>query len=417
MEQNEPVTTYDTYEEPQLTKPTLMKYLFLTATMTVVLSAFVGVVAGAITGGVVSRFFPQNSIQSQTVKVTSEQSAVVNAVKKANPAVVSIVISQDVPAQPTFDPLNPFGFMNGSNGGSSSGGSGSTNQIVGAGSGFIISSNGLILTNKHVASSTSSTYSVSLASGKTYTGTIVAQDPTDDIALMKINATNLPVVSLGSDTNLELGQTVIAIGNALGQYANTVSAGVLSGVNRTISASDASTSSSETLQNVLQTDAQINPGNSGGPLLDINGNVIGINTAVDQSAQGIGFAIPISQAMGDIKSVEASGKITKPELGVRYTMIDSTFSAANPNITYTYGAYVTGDSTTGDAAVISGSPADKAGIKSGDIILSVDGTKVEGTNTLSTLIDEYKVGDTITLQVVDNGKVSNLQVKLDQSFQ
>ncbi len=396
-------------EEQQTTmhRSTLIKYLVLFSIASIILSAIIGGIIGGIAGGVVAKFFPNNgTVQNQPLKVVNEQSAVIDAVKKANPAVVSIIISKNLPS--TYNPLDPFGFLN--NGGSG----GTSQQEVGGGSGFIITSDGLIVTNKHVASDTSSTYTVILTSGKQYNGKIVATDPTNDISIIKIEASNLPTVTLASSTSLQLGESVIAIGNALGQYQNTVDVGVVSGINRVVTASDPTGNTNETLHNVIQTDAQINPGNSGGPLLNLEGQVIGINTAVAQNAQGIGFAIPIDQAKADITQVQSTGKIIKPELGVRYIPIDNNYIAAHPNIPYTYGAIVTTNDSS--PAVVSGSPADKAGIVSGDIILEVNGVKIDDTNSLASLIQSHNVGDTITLKIYHNNAEKTVSVKLDQAF-
>ena len=181
-------------------------------------------------------------------------------------------------------------------------------EEVGGGSGFIISSDGLILTNKHVVSETDAQYSVLTNDGDTYVAKVLARDPNQDLAVLKINATNLSTVSLGDSDSLQLGQTAIAIGNALGQFSNTVSVGVVSGLGRTVTASSEETGEDETIKGVIQTDAAINPGNSGGPLLDLRGDVIGIDTAIASDAQSIGFAIPINEAKSVIASVEATEK-------------------------------------------------------------------------------------------------------------
>jgi serine protease Do len=406
-------------DDQMISKKTLTKYLLFFSIggvcVAIILSVAVSIIALVVLGHVPS---PLQKIINQPVKTVSQESAVINAVQKENPAVVSIIISEDVASVPQqINPLDPFGFLNGNNGNSNGNGStnGSTQQEVGGGSGMIVSSDGLILTNKHVASDTNATYTVVLTTGKQYTGKIVAQDPTNDIALLKIDASGLPTVNLGDSSNLVLGQSVVAIGNALGQYANTVSVGVVSGLNRVVTASDASSNSSETLHNIIQTDAQINPGNSGGPLLNVDGQVVGMNTAIAQNAQGIGFAIPIDQAKTDISAYNAKGKITKPELGVSYEIIDSQYLASNPKTPYSYGAIITTGGSSG-SAVISGSPADKAGLQSGDIILEVNGTQVDDTNTLTDLIQQHNVGDTITLQVYESGSVKNVSVTLSQSF-
>lgn len=342
---------------------------------------------------------------------------VMAAVQKVAPAVVSITISENVPViencpnsfyynlPPQFQQF--FGPMPTTTPCST----GQTQlQAVGGGSGFIISSDGLILTNKHVVSDTGASYTVLTNDGKTYPATVLARDPNQDLAVLKISATGLPTVSLGDSNGLQLGQTAIAIGNALGQFSNTVSVGVVSGLERTVTASAPDTGAQETLSGVIQTDAAINPGNSGGPLVDLRGDVIGIDTAVASDAQNIGFAIPIDQAKSAITSVESTGKIKVPYLGVRYEPVTAAL-ASKDNLPIAYGALVTG-AGTGQAAVAAGSPAAAAGIQAGDIIESVDGTQVNAQNDLGNLIDEHAVGDAVTLVVERAGKTLTFTVTL-----
>jgi serine protease Do len=348
---------------------------------------------------------------------------VMAAVQKASPAVVSITISENVPVVENC-PYDPFSNLpqqfqqflgNGSSGGSSMTVPCNTGQTqlqeVGGGSGFIISSDGLILTNKHVVSDTGAQYSVLTNDGNTYTATVLARDPDQDLAVLKINATNLPTVTLGNSDSLQLGQTAIAIGNALGQFSNTVSLGVVSGLGRTVTASAPDTGTEETLSGVIQTDAAINPGNSGGPLLDLQGNVIGIDTAVASDAQNIGFAIPINEAKAAISSVEASGTIQAPYLGVEYEDVTPALATQN-KLPITYGAWVSSGGQ--GAAVMAKSPAAAAGIQAGDIIESVDGTKLGLTHDLVNVINEYAVGDVVTLVVNRAGKEITLQATLAQ---
>jgi S1-C subfamily serine protease len=349
------------------------------------------------------------------------EQAIIDAVKKASPAVVSIVISKDVPiieqCPQSFSPFSnlPPEFQQFF--GQGFGGNfqtyvpcqkGTQKQEVGGGSGFIVSSDGLIVTNKHVVSDTTADYTVLLNDGKKYTAKVLARDPVQDLALIKINATNLPTVTLGNSNGVELGQTAIAIGNALGEFRNTVSVGVISGLARTITASGA-TYGTETIQGVMQTDAAINPGNSGGPLLNLEGDVIGINTAIVSGAQNIGFTIPINQAKRDIESVQKSGVIQTPYLGVRYLTVTADMAKAQ-NLSADHGALLRGDDT--GPAVVPGSPAAKAGLQAEDIILEVGGTSVDATNTLISLIDQYNVGDTVTLKVQRGNQILNIPVTL-----
>jgi len=346
------------------------------------------------------------------------EAAVVNAVKQASPAVVSITISENVPVVEQC-PYNPFGdlspdmqqlFGNDFPNMTQPCDTGQTQlQQVGGGSGFIISSDGLILTNKHVVSDTSASYSVLTNDGKTYTAKVLARDPSQDLAVLKIDATGLPTVTLGDSDGVELGQTAIAIGNALGQFSNTVSVGVISGLSRTVTASAPDTGAQETIQGVLQTDAAINPGNSGGPLLNLQGQVIGINTAIASGAENIGFAIPINQAKRDISSVESTGQIQAPYLGVRYIAVTPTL-AQQQDLPINYGALVRGDST--GPGVAPNSPAAKAGIQAEDIIESVGGQKIDADHDLSTVINGHSVGDTVTIVVNRAGKEVTLQATL-----
>jgi len=239
----------------------------------------------------------------------------------------------------------------------------------------------------------------------------LARDPDQDLAVLKIDATNLPTVSLGDSDSLELGQTAIAIGNALGQFSNTVSVGVVSGLGRTVVASSPDTGADETISGVIQTDAAINPGNSGGPLLDLRGDVIGIDTAVASDAQNIGFAIPINEAKAVIASVEATGQIQAPYLGVRYEDVTPAL-ATQKKLLITYGAWV--NSGGQGAAVMANSPAANAGVQAGDIIESVNGLKLDSTHDLANVINEYEVSSTVVLVVNRGGKEVTLQATLAQ---
>jgi len=313
-----------------------------------------------------------------------ESSAIIDAVKKVTPAVVSITTTAT--AQDFF---------------------GRTVEEQGGGTGFIITNDGLILTNKHVAQAGDS-LSVITSEGKSYNAKTVALDPTNDLAILKIEASGLPVVDLGDSNDLQIGQWIIAIGNALGELQNTVTVGVISARERQITAGGG-TSQQEQLNNLLQVDAAINSGNSGGPLVNLAGQVVGINTAMATNAQNIGFAIPINQAKSAIDSYKKSGKIIKPFLGVRYTtitkdMIDSL------NLKVDHGALV--GAGQGQAAVTSDSPAQKAGIKSGDILLEINGERIDENHTLGALISEYKPDDEIEIKIYRDNKESSIKVKL-----
>lgn len=351
----------------------------------------------------------------------SYEADVVAAVQKASPAVVSITISENVPIIENC-PISPFDFngldpqfqqfFDDSVPTSTPCNTGQTQlQQVGGGSGFIISSDGLILTNKHVVSDPSASYSVLTNDGKTYTAKVLARDPNQDLAIVKIDATGLPTVSIGDSSGLQLGQTAIAIGNALGEYSNTVSVGVISGLARTVTASAPDSNSQETIQGVIQTDAAINPGNSGGPLLNLRGQVVGINTAVASDAENIGFAIPINQAKSVISSVESTGQIQVPFLGVQYIDVTPAIATAQ-KLAVNYGALVRGSSS--GPAVEPNSPAAAAGIQAEDIITAIDGQQINSNNLLGDVISDYAVGDKITLTINRAGKTITLQATLTE---
>jgi serine protease Do len=255
--------------------------------------------------------------------------------------------------------------------------------------------------------------SVVLADGTTYNDvTVVGRDPLNDIAFLKINGVkDLPAVELGDSDSVQTGQQVVAIGNALGEFRNSVTSGIISGKGRPIQADDGSGSgSSEQLENLLQTDAAINPGNSGGPLVTLDGKVVGINTAVSEEGQAIGFAIPINDAKGLLNTVLKQGKIVRSYLGVRYISLDKA-TATQLNLSVSQGAYVTADRT--GSAVVPGSPADKAGLKSGDVITKVDGTDITESHSLASTLSQHSPGDKVTLTLVRDGKTQDVSVTLD----
>jgi len=327
-----------------------------------------------------------NITTTKTEKLKLEESsAIIDAVKKVTPAVVSITTTAT--AQDFF---------------------GRTVQQEGGGTGFIITNDGLILTNKHVAEA-GTDLTVLTSDERTFKAKVAAIDPTNDLAILKIDASGLPVVDLGDSNNLQIGQWVVAIGNALGQLQNTVTQGVISARERQITAGGSSSSQEEQLNNLLQTDAAINPGNSGGPLVNLAGQVVGINTAVASNSQNIGFAIPINQAKSAIDSYKSSGKIIKPYLGVRYTIVTKDVEQSL-NLSVDYGALV--GAGRGQDAVVSGSPAQKAGIKSGDILLEINGERIDENHTLGALISQYKPADEIEVKILRDGKESTIKIKL-----
>lgn len=326
-----------------------------------------------------------------------EEEATVRAVKLVQPAVVSIII---------YDQASR-----------TDAGSGITvenRSERGRGTGFLITADGLIATSKHVVDSASpetAAYRIMLNNGKEYYAQLIGRDPVYDLAILKVFDRDLPMVTLGDSDKLEVGKSVIAIGNSLGRYQNSATKGIVSGLGRSITANDQA-SGAEVLDNVIQTDAEINPGNSGGPLIDLRGRVIGINTAIDQGGESLGFALPVNDIRGAIQSVKQIGRIIRPRLGVRYQMITEEI-ARDEKLPRSSGAYVTSGDETGDA-VIPDSPAAKAGIQKGDIIYEINGIKVDAQRSLLSLVQRYQVGAKIGLKVRRGARVFTAVVVLDE---
>lgn len=342
---------------------------------------------------------------------------VISIIKKVTPAVVSILISkkvesleQEIPGEFLFSLpdknkktkkrfkipkilADHQGMIN-----------------VGGGSGFIVDKNGLILTNKHVLDDPEAKYTAVLSDGKKFAAQILSRDPINDVAIIKISATNLPTIELGDSTKLELGQSVIAIGNALGVFRNTVSLGIISGLSRSIAARTSSKSPYQEMRGLIQTDAAINAGNSGGPLVDRNGLAIGINTALIFGAQSIGFAIPIEAARRDLEDVKKYGRVRRPLLGVRYFIIDENLKD-KLKLPVNYGALIARESPH-DFAVVPNSPAQKAGLKEGDIILTLNSQKIDNDHTIQDLLDNMAPGQKAILVVIRKQKKFNIEVNL-----
>ncbi len=355
--------------------------------------------------------------QSKTTKVDSsiEESNVIGAVEKANPAVISIVITKDMPKyEQYYQQFNPFYNLFGNNSNNDTNNGDTETQTIGGGSGFFVTDNGYIVTNNHVVSDTEADYTVITNDDKKYEAKVIAKDSTLDVAILKIEGTGFKYLTFADSSKLKLGQTAIAIGNALAEFQNSISMGIISGLSRSITAGSSSTGATEQLDNVIQTDAAINPGNSGGPLLDINGNVIGVNVAVEDGAENIGFALPGNMVKTIADSVIKNGEIVKPYLGVRYVQITDTIKKSN-RLSVDYGVLVIRGNTADALAVIPGSPADKAGIVENDIILEIDGVKLDSTKTLASVIRQKQVDQTITLKLLHKGSEKEVQVKLEKS--
>jgi len=342
-----------------------------------------------------------STFSSNQKVVTSQSQLIASIAKSVGPSVVSVNVTGQTAAT-----QNVFGFSVG----------GGTQQS--AGTGIIISSDGLILTNRHVVPEGTTAVSVTLDDGTELDNVqVLGRTPSNDsldVAVLKVSDTKghkLSPATLGDSSKMQIGDSVIAIGNALGQFQNTVTSGIISGHGRSVQAgSGADGSSSENLADLFQTDAAINEGNSGGPLVNSSGQVIGINTAIASDAQNIGFSIPINDLSGLIKEVIASGKFERPYLGVQYVSLTDD-EAKTLGINQTRGAYIV-PSTNGQPSIISGSPADKAGLQEKDIISAVNGTNVDQNNSLTALLGQYSVGTKVNLTVIRGGDTKHIDVTL-----
>jgi serine protease Do len=339
----------------------------------------------------------------ETIKIVSEESVTIDIVKKAGPSVVTI--SREVEPSESLEPFFGFGpFFD----------IPEREEVLprepqDIGSGFIVSDDGMIVTNKHVVSSPQGKYQIVTSNDKKYEVKNIYRDPLNDVAIIKIDPKDNPdielkAIDLGDSSGLMVGQYVAAIGTALGEFRNTVTTGIISGLGRGITAGSPYEGFVERLDNIIQTDAAINPGNSGGPLLNSKGQVIGVNTAVSSSGQNIGFAIPINIIKDSLSNFNETGQFNRPYLGVAYRMISKDVAILND---LPEGAYV--------QSVVADSSADKAGIRRGDIIMRIDGKKVGEENELSFFIREKKVGETIGISVYREGEMLELTAVLDSA--
>ncbi len=378
--------------------------------------------ARQIGGEADSTLLPQ-SLPARLLPV-EEESATTGVVKKVSPSVVSIIISKDLskiynltgpqgfPFDNFFDQGFPFNFFFGQGREQPrSTPAPQGKQEIGGGTGFVIDQQkGLILTNRHVVDDTEADYTVLSNDGRKFSAKVVARDPVNDMSLVQIQDKSLPAVDLGDSDAISIGQTVIAIGNALGEYRNTVTKGVISGIGRNVVAGN-NQGSSEQLEGVFQTDAAINPGNSGGPLVNLAGQVIGMNTAVSRAGQLIGFAIPVNEAKRLIDNYLKYGKIMRPYLGIRYVVVTPELAKAN-KLEVDYGALIIRGQNSSDLAVVPGSPADKAGLVENDIILQIGDVKIDKDHSLVKALSKYQPGDTVKLKVYHQGKTKEVEVKL-----
>ncbi len=426
------------FESPKLKSPKFTKFwqnkFFWQILLIIFISSLCGFLTGAVSGSLfyseikdhlakLETKIPESQIiEKETVKEyqpqTTQEEKIISVVKNVSPAVVSIIITKDVPiieqyyigeGWPFFELEIPQYRQQGTE-----------KKEVGGGTGFLVSEEGMILTNKHVVLDTEADYTVFTSDGKKYSAQVLARDPVQDLAILKIEQDKIvnqqgnlvlkefPTVQLSDSDNLQIGQTVIAIGYALGEFRNTVSVGVISGLGRTITASGGGLV--ETLEDVIQTDAAINKGNSGGPLLSLKGEVVGINTATVLEAQSIGFAIPVNKVKKDIEQVRALGKIVYPFLGVRYVVINEQIQEEN-DLPVNYGAWIM-QGSEGEPAIFPDSPAEDIGLKEGDIILEFDGKKITTENNLAKIIMEYDPGYEIVLKVLRGEEEKIFQVTL-----
>ena len=349
-----------------------------------------------------------------------DEKKIIKTIERVMPAVVSIAISKHLEAVEKENVADIYPFLPASHGKKQKGvlaekASDASDIIeIGGGSGFIVDPKGLILTNRHVVSGEGEEYTVITDSGEKLPAKVLSCDPINDVAVLRVNSPSgaLPFIELGDASKLQLGETVLAIGNALGIFRNTVSAGIVSGLSRSISAKGDPKSPPQELRGLIQTDAAINPGNSGGPLVDLEGRAVGINVAVVFGAQSISFAIPSNAASRDLKDVKSYGHVRRPYLGIRYVIVDGNLKARK-NLTVDYGALITKESPEA-AGVIPESPAEKAGLREKDIMLECNGKKIDAKYAIDDIFETFAVGDTLKFRVLRNGKDIYVTVRLEE---
>jgi serine protease Do len=350
-----------------------------------------------------------------------DETRVIRTIKKVMPAVVSITIEKNLRVLEKEMPHEMYNFLPG-------GGHKIKRQSlrlpdiladqrgmvrVGGGSGFIVDPKGLVMTNKHVISDPHAEYTVILDDGRKFPAEILSCDPVNDVAILRIGAKRLPTIALGDARKLQLGQSVIAIGNALGVFRNTVSLGIVSGLSRAVSAKDEDENAvAQEMRGLIQSDAAINVGNSGGPLVDLQGRVVGINTAVISDAHNICFAIPINAAHRDLDDVRKHGRIMRPLLGVRYLILNDTIQA-KMKLPVNYGAYIIAESPH-DPGVTKGGPADRVGLREKDIILKFSGKKVTIDHPIQDCLEDCDVGQRVELEILRGSRKFKTKVTLTE---
>lgn len=341
----------------------------------------------------------------------SSKSPISQIAKKICPAVITVVVSKDLPKVEDFYSF-PFGgkeYIMPKNDGLKN--SLESTQI-GGGSGFIISKDGYIITSNHVVADTTADYTVIIEPSKKFPAKVLSRNPINDIAIIKIDGFNLPYLEIANSDKVEIGEEVLAVGNALGEFTDTLSAGIVSGLSRYITAFGGIENQTQNLRGLIQTDAAINPGNSGGPLVNMQGKVIGINTATIIGAQNIGFAIPINYAKKDLEEIKKYGKIVVPFLGIKYVLISKEMAKAN-KLSVENGAIVVREAL-GESPVIKNSAADKAGIKEFDVLISCNGEKISLENPLGQILQKCEIGEETIFEVLRNGEKLELKAMLSE---
>jgi S1-C subfamily serine protease len=328
---------------------------------------------------------PTDSTETAAPPIANNADSVARAAQRVSPSVVTITV----------------------NGGS---GAASPQPDEGIGSGIIYDANGYVLTNRHVVTDATNV-TVQLSDGRNVDGTVYGVDTLTDLAIVKVDATDLPAAPIGDSSELQPGQTAVVIGSPLGTFTNSVTSGVVSALGRSLVVTDPVNGQQRRLRNLIQTDAAINPGNSGGPLIDESGEVVGVSTAFAQGAQGIFFAIPINIAKPIMAQAVAGEPLTRPYIGIIYQAVDQSVADDN-KLPVNYGAWISPDTGSGDPPIVAGSPAEKAGLQAGDIITSVDGHRVDAGAGLDDVLSLYKPGDTLTLEVLRDGTTVPIQITL-----
>src|SRR3989338_413281 len=368
------------YSNLKLPKPNISGILLAIAAGVVVA---VGLYQAQVRGLIPSANINLPKIQNQETRtILKEENAIVAVVDKVSSSVVAIGVSRRV-----INPFDPFALPR--------------KEDSTIGRGFVVYDNGMIVTNKHVVSDTDVKYTVVTKDGQKYETQRIYRDPVLDLALVQIKALGLKPLELGDSSKLQVGQTAIAIGNALGRFTNTVTTGVVSGLGRRVVAGDPFSGAAESLDNLIQTDAAINPGNSGGPLLNSAGQVIGLNVATTEGAQNIGFAIPSNIIKPIIDEFLSKGSVSRPFMGIQYRFISKDVDILNE---VPQGAYI--------QDLVEGGPAQKAGVEAGDIITKINGQTVDSENKISEIVSKSNIGQRLDLDIWRDGKTLSIQVIL-----